>query len=122
MGSTAKGVISGFICRLCSKMNRYVILIYSEEGERMGLADKINLYLPITVTRNDPLPKTVCPNCIDRLEKHSKMVQMITRAETKFHSHKEMMPNSSSNSSCFNRQDRNCDNVCDESSDSDDDD
>ena len=49
MGSTAKGLISGFICRLCSKMNRYVILIYSEEGERMGLAEKINLHLPITV-------------------------------------------------------------------------
>lgn len=49
MGSTARGLITGFICRLCSKMNRYVILIYGEEGERMGLAEKINSYLPITV-------------------------------------------------------------------------
>lgn len=51
MGSTARGLITGFICRLCSKMNRYVILIYGEEGERMGLAEKINSYLPITVSK-----------------------------------------------------------------------
>ena len=50
MGSTARGLITGFVCRLCSKMNRYVILIYGEEGERMGLAEKINSYLPITVS------------------------------------------------------------------------
>lgn len=49
MGSTDKAVITGFICRLCSKMNRFVIHIYGEEGERMRLAEKINAYLPITV-------------------------------------------------------------------------
>lgn len=49
MGSTDRAVITGFICRLCSKMNRFVIHIYGEEGERMKLADKINAYLPITV-------------------------------------------------------------------------
>lgn len=50
MGSTDKAVITGFICRLCSKMNRFVIHIYGEEGERMKLAEKINAYLPITVS------------------------------------------------------------------------
>jgi hypothetical protein len=49
MGSTDKAVITGFICRLCSKMNRFVIHVYGEEGERMRLAEKINAYLPITV-------------------------------------------------------------------------
>lgn len=49
MGSTDKAVITGFICRLCSKMNRFVIHIYGEEGERMKLAEKINAYLPIEV-------------------------------------------------------------------------
>ncbi|EEB13165.1 conserved hypothetical protein [Pediculus humanus corporis] len=106
MGSTAKGLISGFICRLCSKMNRYVILIYSEEGERMGLAEKINLHLPITVTKNDPLPKTVCLNCINRLEKHSQMIQMITRAETKFDIYKEELSNNGSQR-CIDGNERN---------------
>lgn len=52
MGSTDKAVITGFICRLCSKMNRFVIHIYGEEGERMKLAEKINAYLPITVSHD----------------------------------------------------------------------
>lgn len=55
MGSTDKAVITGFICRLCSKMNRFVIHIYGEEGERMKLAEKINTYLPITVISLAPI-------------------------------------------------------------------
>ncbi|KAL0270092.1 UNVERIFIED_CONTAM: hypothetical protein PYX00_007612 [Menopon gallinae] len=89
MGSTARGLITGFICRLCSKMNRYVILIYGEDGERMGLADKINSYLPISVNRQDPLPKTVCLDCVARLENHCRMLQMISNAENRFKSEKE---------------------------------
>lgn len=59
MGSTDKAVITGFICRLCSKMNRFVIHIYGEEGERMKLAEKINAYLPITVIPNATSPDEV---------------------------------------------------------------
>lgn len=50
MGSTDKALITGFICRLCSKMNRFVIHIYGEEGKRMRLSEKINSYLPISVS------------------------------------------------------------------------
>ncbi|XP_034942492.1 uncharacterized protein [Chelonus insularis] len=77
MGSTDKAVITGFICRLCSKMNRFVIHIYGEEGERMKLAEKINAYLPITVKINDPLPKTACLHCIERLEAHHELMEKI---------------------------------------------
>ncbi|XP_071573804.1 uncharacterized protein LOC143898790 [Temnothorax americanus] len=77
MGSTDKAVITGFICRLCSKMNRFVIHIYGEEGERMKLAEKINTYLPITVNMNDPLPKTACLHCIERLEAHHELMEQI---------------------------------------------
>ncbi|XP_003395526.1 uncharacterized protein LOC117239221 [Bombus vosnesenskii] len=75
MGSTDKAEITGFICRLCSKMNRFVIHIYGEEGERMKLAEKINAYLPITVNMNDPLPKTACLHCIERLEAHHELME-----------------------------------------------
>ncbi|KAH0566579.1 uncharacterized protein LOC123275172 [Cotesia glomerata] len=77
MGSMDKAVITGFICRLCSKMNRFVIHIYGEEGERMKLAEKINAYLPITVKVNDPLPKTACLHCIERLEAHHELMEKI---------------------------------------------
>ncbi|KAK0181892.1 hypothetical protein PV327_000076 [Microctonus hyperodae] len=77
MGSTDKAVITGFICRLCSKMNRFVIHIYGEEGERLKLAEKISACLPITVKMNDPLPKTVCLHCIERLERQLELMKKI---------------------------------------------
>ncbi|XP_067007725.1 uncharacterized protein [Anabrus simplex] len=80
MGSTDKAVITGFICRLCSKMNRFVIHIYGEEGDRMRLAEKINTYLPITIAVNDPLPKTVCLPCIERLEAHHELMEQFSWA------------------------------------------
>ncbi|XP_015591004.1 uncharacterized protein LOC107265753 isoform X2 [Cephus cinctus] len=83
MGSTDKAVITGFICRLCSKMNRFVIHIYGEEGERMRLAEKINAYLPITVKMNDPLPKTACLHCIERLEAHHELMEQFMFARRK---------------------------------------
>nr|XP_012145212.1 PREDICTED: LOW QUALITY PROTEIN: uncharacterized protein LOC100879749 [Megachile rotundata] len=90
MGSTDKAVITGFICRLCSKMNRFVIHIYGEEGERMKLAEKINAYLPIVVDMNDPLPKTACLHCIERLEAHHELMEQFIVCRTKF------LPNKSS--------------------------
>ncbi|XP_029042135.1 LOW QUALITY PROTEIN: uncharacterized protein LOC114875702 [Osmia bicornis bicornis] len=83
MGSTDKAVITGFICRLCSKMNRFVIHIYGEEGERMKLADKINAYLPIMVNMDDPLPKTACLHCIERLEAHHELMEQFMVAKSK---------------------------------------
>ncbi|XP_049863631.1 uncharacterized protein LOC126360013 [Schistocerca gregaria] len=80
MGSIDKAVITGFICRLCSKMNRFVIHIYGEEGARLRLAEKINAYLPITISANDPLPKTVCVPCIQRLEIHHELMEQFTWA------------------------------------------
>lgn len=75
MGSDDKAVITGFICRLCSRMNRFVVHIYGDEGVQMQLAQKINVYLPITVNPNDPLPKTVCISCIDSLEAQHELME-----------------------------------------------
>ncbi|CAB0031658.1 unnamed protein product [Trichogramma brassicae] len=83
MGSTDKAVITGFICRLCSKMNRFVIHIYGEEGSRMKLAEKINTYLPITVNAYDQLPKTACLHCIERLEAHHELMEQFSFARRK---------------------------------------
>lgn len=43
----------------------------------MKLAEKINTYLPITVNMNDPLPKTACLHCIERLEAHHELMEQI---------------------------------------------
>lgn len=49
MGSIEAACISGFLCRLCSEMHRMVIHIYGDQGQKHGLAQKINDYLPVTV-------------------------------------------------------------------------
>lgn len=52
MGSLDKACIAGFLCRLCSEMHRTVIHIYGDKGRSLGLAQKINDYLPVTVSSN----------------------------------------------------------------------
>lgn len=82
MGSLDRAVITGFICRLCSEMHRVVIHIYSEEGIRLGISDKINRYLSINVSKSDPLPKTICKICLERLESQHKLVMVMEHAAT----------------------------------------
>lgn len=50
MGSLEAACISGFLCRLCSEIHRMVIHIYGDQGQRHELAQKINDYLPVTVS------------------------------------------------------------------------
>ncbi|XP_014218498.1 uncharacterized protein LOC106646858 [Copidosoma floridanum] len=95
MGSIDKAVITGFICRLCSKMNRFVIHIYGEEGERMKLAEKINTYLPITVNANDQLPKTACLHCIEKLEAHHELMEQFMCARRKLNNENKSTSNTS---------------------------
>lgn len=48
MGSTAKAVVTGFICRLCSEQKKIVIHLYTERAKKLELLKKIKL-LPISV-------------------------------------------------------------------------
>ncbi|EDW33876.1 GL21892 [Drosophila persimilis] len=79
MGSIEKACISGFLCRLCSEMHRTVIHIYSDHGQRLCLVEKINGYLPITISPTDPLPKTICRTCLHRVEQHYSLLMRLTR-------------------------------------------
>ncbi|KAH8342093.1 hypothetical protein KR059_011914 [Drosophila kikkawai] len=79
MGSIEKACISGFLCRLCSEMHRTVIHIYGDHGQRLCLVEKINGYLPITISPTDPLPKTICKTCLHRVEQHYTLLMRLTR-------------------------------------------
>lgn len=50
MGSLDQARIVGFLCRLCSEVHRSVYHIYGDEGLRQNLAEKINDFLPVTVS------------------------------------------------------------------------
>ncbi|RZF44570.1 hypothetical protein LSTR_LSTR001328 [Laodelphax striatellus] len=84
MGSVDSALMTGFICRLCSKMNKLVIHIYGEEGVRLQLSNKINTYLPINMDVDDPLPKTMCRKCIQKIELQHKFSQQFQKAHSKF--------------------------------------
>ncbi|CAH0394615.1 unnamed protein product [Bemisia tabaci] len=84
MGSLDGAVITGFICRLCSKLSRLVIHIYGEQGVTLQLDKKINTYLPISVKFSDPLPKTVCVACVQKLEIHHQLVKRFHAAREHF--------------------------------------
>lgn len=57
--------VEGFevLCRLCANRSDHLIPIYSEEGVSNDLADKMNMYLPIKVTKDDLLPLQCCFQC-----------------------------------------------------------
>lgn len=80
MGSLDAAIMTGFICRLCSKMNRCVIHMYGEEGRRLKLVSRIKEYLPVVIEPDDPLPKTICRQCIHRLQCHHRLMRQITLA------------------------------------------
>lgn len=50
MGSVNNAVRCGFICRLCSKIDKRVVHIYGELGRKYNLVQKIRDYLPIKVS------------------------------------------------------------------------
>ncbi|CAH1637788.1 unnamed protein product [Spodoptera littoralis] len=80
MGSLDRAVLTGFICRLCSEMHRVVLHIYGEEGLRLKISEKISRYLSINVSRADPLPKTICKTCLERLESQHRLVTVMEHA------------------------------------------
>ncbi|KAJ8974442.1 hypothetical protein NQ317_000219 [Molorchus minor] len=87
MGSTAKAVVTGFICRLCSEQKKSVIHLYTEKAKKLELLKKIKL-LPISVDKFDNLPKTICNQCLHRLEAQYDLLEKIRRSNTIHHSHR----------------------------------
>ncbi|XP_035899556.1 protein P54-like isoform X2 [Anopheles stephensi] len=84
MGSLMEACCTGFICRLCSKMNRMVIFIYGADGLEYNLLQKINSYLPIEINEEDELPKTICEACLDKILLHHRLIEQIQSAQKRF--------------------------------------
>ncbi|XP_050070978.1 uncharacterized protein LOC126558931 [Anopheles maculipalpis] len=84
MGSIMEACCTGFICRLCSKMNRMVIFIYGADGLEYNLLQKINSYLPIEINEEDELPKTICEACLDKILLHHRLIEQIQSAQKRF--------------------------------------
>lgn len=79
MGSYRGAMMTGFICRLCSKPKPIVTHIYSNKGRSLKLLEKMRL-LPIEVRKYDNLPKTICEECINRLGMQYELLQNIIKS------------------------------------------
>lgn len=123
MGSLDRANISGFLCRLCSEMHRTVIHIYGDKGRKLSLVEKINGYLPISVSNQewyiifihsvpiylsisylyfifllqisctDPLPKTICFTCMRRVEQHYNLLMRLSKIRKERVKHIEKVVN-----------------------------
>ncbi|CAG4954043.1 unnamed protein product [Parnassius apollo] len=69
-------------------MHRVVLHIYGQEGIRLCISEKINRYLSINVSPSDPLPKTICNNCLERLENQHRLVMRIEQAANMLKGHR----------------------------------
>ncbi|CAG9860514.1 unnamed protein product [Phyllotreta striolata] len=78
MGSTAKAIVTGFICRLCSEQKKVVIHLYTERARKLDLLNKVKL-MPISLKKYDNLPKTICEQCIQRLEDQVKLLEKVKK-------------------------------------------
>ncbi|XP_014243791.1 uncharacterized protein LOC106663454 [Cimex lectularius] len=81
MGSLDKAVLTGFICRICSKINKVVVHVHGEEGEKINLASQLQNYLGLDLYMDDHLPKTVCNSCILKLKMHYDWMELIKTAQ-----------------------------------------
>ncbi|KAF2899293.1 hypothetical protein ILUMI_06873 [Ignelater luminosus] len=79
MGSYAHATMTGFICRLCSEHKKCVIHFYSAKAKQLELLKKLTL-LPITVEKYDNLPKTICQECIEKLDLQYHLLQRIRKS------------------------------------------
>ncbi|GLH12117.1 Protein suppressor of hairy wing [Gryllus bimaculatus] len=71
-------------CRVCACAYDEMVPIYDESGLEMQLEEKINNYLPITVSPSDDLPLQMCHACIDKLNITHELIVACLDADSKF--------------------------------------
>uniref|UniRef100_A0A8D8YXZ7 ZAD domain-containing protein n=1 Tax=Cacopsylla melanoneura TaxID=428564 RepID=A0A8D8YXZ7_9HEMI len=69
------------LCRLCTSSEGLKTHIFREEGRRLQLPTKIQSCLPLQITEEDSLPKTVCNLCLNKIEEFTSFRQSSVNAE-----------------------------------------
>ncbi|XP_035783831.1 uncharacterized protein LOC118462003 [Anopheles albimanus] len=65
-------------------MHRDVMFITDGSGQETDLMDRINAYLPVSITPTDPLPKTICGSCNQKIKQHHQLMEQIQRVQQRF--------------------------------------
>ncbi|KAF9415111.1 hypothetical protein HW555_007145 [Spodoptera exigua] len=69
------------VCRLCGEENDNGTLLYSSEENNQNLFEVINTYLPIKVSDDGQLPRTICPGCTIQLEATVEFLNLIINGQ-----------------------------------------
>lgn len=69
------------VCRLCGEENDNGTLLYLCEENNQDLSEVINTYLPIKVTDDGQLPRTICPGCTIQLEATVEFLTLIINGQ-----------------------------------------
>ncbi|XP_026726741.1 zinc finger protein 135-like [Trichoplusia ni] len=69
------------VCRLCGEENDNGTLLYSSEENNQNLSEVINTYLPIKVSDDGQLPRTICPGCTIQLEATVEFLTLIINGQ-----------------------------------------
>ncbi|XP_059470502.1 zinc finger protein 271-like isoform X2 [Neocloeon triangulifer] len=69
------------LCRICGSPKNAKLAIFSEEGRKRNLCEKIHKHLPIRVMESDRLPLQICLVCVTYLEMCHQLVKCCGETE-----------------------------------------
>ncbi|CAH0405076.1 unnamed protein product [Chilo suppressalis] len=69
------------VCRLCGEENDHGTFLYSSEENNQDISVLINSYLPLKVSDDGHLPRTVCPGCTIQLEATVEFLNLIINGQ-----------------------------------------
>ncbi|XP_055688900.1 transcription factor Sp3 isoform X2 [Lutzomyia longipalpis] len=70
------------LCRLCTGSHGTKVHIFSEDGKKRNLFNKITGCLPIQLSEKDKLPKIVCGQCLQQVESIMEFRETCVNAQT----------------------------------------
>ncbi|CAH2104186.1 unnamed protein product [Euphydryas editha] len=69
------------VCRLCGEENDNGTLLYSNNENIQNLSEIINTHLPLKVSDDGELPRTICPGCTIQLEATVEFLNLIINGQ-----------------------------------------
>uniref|UniRef100_A0A336KVH6 CSON014552 protein n=1 Tax=Culicoides sonorensis TaxID=179676 RepID=A0A336KVH6_CULSO len=79
------------LCRLCSIRNGPRLNIFDKEAEERQLLFKIRTILPITISKEDLLPKKICERCVNKVEQYFEWRSNTIQTDLIFRNYAESM-------------------------------
>ncbi|XP_063984005.1 zinc finger protein 184-like isoform X2 [Diachasmimorpha longicaudata] len=71
------------ICRLCAENNPSGELLFTSGDEEPDLSTMINRYLPLKISNDGRLPRTICPGCNIQLESTIEFFELLVDGQRK---------------------------------------